>query len=94
MLRLLSKCSFTPGKLRFFGLRRPKINFCYTISIKKSVPIKLVGHALFYFLSVQPGGDDGFGQKEVIGVVDVDALDAVGDGGVGFEAYAAVVLHP
>ena len=31
-LRLLSKCSFTPSKLRFFELRKPKISSCYTTS--------------------------------------------------------------
>ena len=32
LLRLLSKCSFTPSKLRFFELRKPKISSCYTTS--------------------------------------------------------------
>ena len=31
-LRLLSKCSFTLSKLRFFELRKPKISSCYTAS--------------------------------------------------------------
>ena len=31
-LRLLSKCSFTISKLRFFELRKPKISSCYTTS--------------------------------------------------------------
>ena len=31
-LRLLSKCSFTLSKLRFFELRKPKISSCYTTS--------------------------------------------------------------
>ena len=31
-LCLLSKCSFTPSKLRFFELRKPKISSCYTTS--------------------------------------------------------------
>ena len=31
-LRSLSKCSFTPSKLRFFELRKPKISSCYTTS--------------------------------------------------------------
>ena len=34
LLRLLSKCSFTPSKLRFFELRKPKISPCYTTSRK------------------------------------------------------------
>ena len=32
LLCLLSKCSFTPSKLRFFELRKPKISSCYTTS--------------------------------------------------------------
>ena len=35
-LHLLSKCSFTPSKLRFFELRAPKISSCYTTSQEKS----------------------------------------------------------
>ena len=34
-LHLLSKCSFTPSKLRFFELRAPKISSCYTTSQEK-----------------------------------------------------------
>ena len=30
--RLLSKCSFTHSKLRFYELRKPKISSCYTTS--------------------------------------------------------------
>ena len=34
-LCLLSKCSFTLSKLRFFELRKPKISSCYTTSKTK-----------------------------------------------------------
>ena len=34
-LRSCSKCSFTPSKLRFFTLRKPKTPSCYTTSNKK-----------------------------------------------------------
>ena len=43
-LCLLSKCSFTHSKLRFWGLHRPKISSCYTASIQNECAHKLVGH--------------------------------------------------
>ena len=39
-LRSLSKCSFTPSKLRFFELRKPKISSCYTTSKHRGCPQK------------------------------------------------------
>ena len=43
-LSLLSKCSFTPSKLRFFELRKPKISSCYTTSQRTEGANRLVGH--------------------------------------------------
>ena len=45
-LCLLSKCSFTLSKLRFFELRKPKISSCYTTSKTKEAVHKLVGQPL------------------------------------------------
>ncbi len=45
------KSSFASSKLRFFGLRRPKISSCYTISAKKEGANILVRHPLFYLVA-------------------------------------------
>ena len=37
-LRLPSKCSFTPSKLRFFGLRKPKTTSFYSLSLVMKWP--------------------------------------------------------
>ena len=46
-LCLLSKCSFTPSKLRFFEFRKPKISSCYTTSQRTEGANRLVGHPFF-----------------------------------------------
>ena len=47
-LRLPSKYSFTPSKLRFFGLRKPWNPSCYTTSNKKGVSKNLLGTPFFW----------------------------------------------
>ena len=43
---------------------------------------------------MQPGGDDSLSKAEVILVVDILALDAVGGDDIGIKAYAAMVFTP
>ena len=47
-LRLLSKCSFTPSKLRFFELRKPKISTCYTTSRKMGLTTLFLDSPIFF----------------------------------------------
>ena len=46
-LRSCSKCSFTPSKLRFFTLRKPKNPSCYTTSSKSGCPTSQVWTTTF-----------------------------------------------
>ena len=48
VLHLSSKASFTLSKLRFFGLRAPKTNSCYTTSKSKGLSKNLLGRLIFF----------------------------------------------
>ena len=50
VLCLPEKSSFTPSKLRFFGLRKPKNPSCYTTSTKMRLPDRLVGQPHHFFI--------------------------------------------
>ena len=42
-----SKCSFTPSKLRFFGLRKPKNSSFFQLLTNENDPLILLGHPHF-----------------------------------------------
>ena len=58
---------------------------------KRTPETKCFGGSCLFVKSCR---DDGFGQSEVVGVVDVGALDTVGDGNVWTLADTAVVFSP
>ena len=56
-LRSCSKCSFTPSKLRFFALRKPKTITCYTHSYNQRGCRKLIGQPIAKILDYFPAID-------------------------------------
>lgn len=58
---------------------------------KRTPETKCFGGSCLFVKSCR---DDGFGQSEVVGVVDVGALDTVGDGNVWTLTDTAVMFAP